>query len=67
VDTPCSIVNGWSFASFASCMTDRWKTIDTSSAQRRTEPDRPYGRPPVHDHIVFGKNGHASMKGLRLM
>jgi hypothetical protein len=26
----------------------------------------PHGRPPIHDHIVVGKNGHAGMKGFRL-
>jgi DNA repair protein RadC len=23
--------------------------------------------PRVHDHVIIGKNGHASLKGLKLM
>jgi hypothetical protein len=32
--------------------------------------DRRYRDPPgisVHDHIIVGKNGHASLKGMRLI
>jgi hypothetical protein len=32
--------------------------------------DHRYRRPlgiSVHDHVIVGKNGHASMKGLRLI
>ena len=31
---------------------------------------RPWGTPlgiAVHDHIIVGKNGHASLKGMRLI
>ncbi len=35
-----------------------------------TDPVKAVGSPlgiAVHDHIIVGKNGHASMKGLRLI
>jgi hypothetical protein len=37
---------------------------------RHDEDDRRYRKPlgiTVHDHIIIGKDGHASLKGLRLI
>ena len=51
------------------CLSDRRRIKSArrfSNRQAIVDIAAPFG-PPVHDHIIVGKNGHASLKGLRLI
>jgi hypothetical protein len=43
-----------------------WPSFGAKEAGRRLRSTSPLGI-SVHDHIIVGKNGHASLKGMRLI